>query len=370
MSADLSANKGKQLNNKLRVRLFGRVSLSYNGREFSSFETSKARDLLVLLASLGGEVSRADLQRWLWPGDPALSGNRLSVALYQLKQMVAGMGVERSPLLSGRGWIALVEGSCWCDVRQFMVAVRSTAVARVQATWLDSCSSALGLYHGRFAPGSGCPRVIELGGQFGAHFVDVALSLATHQWSDGRFELAVGTLRLADLALSDYPTVQSRVRVWVDEHGEVSGQGGAQAKAVGLAAVASAVVASDHVGFSCPTVTALVVAPVHAGALALACEGLPIHPMGRGQAYVIAPNPLVTDRIAKRLKEGSNAVRALITTFVGEPTGGLPKSAKAYFEKVPRGEVWLGRATAALLEETDTRVVTERTTLRNHFRLV
>ena len=107
------------MNHKLRIDLFGRVTLSYRRQTTSVFVTSKVRDLLALLVVRRGErCDRDQLIRQIWSEQSGTNDrNRLSVTLYHLRQALEGLGCESQNFVKAdRNSVWLVEDVVEADL--------------------------------------------------------------------------------------------------------------------------------------------------------------------------------------------------------------------------------------------------------------
>ncbi|MGH3786772.1 MAG: BTAD domain-containing putative transcriptional regulator [Pseudonocardiaceae bacterium] len=92
----------------------------------TAWQSKKARDLLKILTARRRPTSRDQLMELLWPGvDPALAGNRLSVLLSTVRDVLQPQPVGEAPLATTDGMVSLNPAQVSVDVDDFLA--RATA---------------------------------------------------------------------------------------------------------------------------------------------------------------------------------------------------------------------------------------------------
>ncbi len=101
------------------IRTLGVFQVMHDGVPVAKavWQSRKARDLLKLLVTRRRPVPRDELMELLWPGvDPSRSGNRLSVLLSTVRDVLA-------PVRSGEGPVTTDGSAVWLDHTQVVVDV-------------------------------------------------------------------------------------------------------------------------------------------------------------------------------------------------------------------------------------------------------
>jgi DNA-binding SARP family transcriptional activator len=88
----------------------------------SAWKSKKARDLLKVLVARRRPTSRDQLIELLWPEvDPALAGNRLSVLLSTVREVLQPQAADEGPLVTINGAVALNPSHVRVDVEDFLM---------------------------------------------------------------------------------------------------------------------------------------------------------------------------------------------------------------------------------------------------------
>jgi DNA-binding SARP family transcriptional activator len=104
----------------------------------TAWKSRKARELLKILIARRRPTHRDQLMELLWPGvDPAVSGNRLSVLLSTLRDVLQPQPMPEDPLVTTDGAVSLNRARITVDVEDF-VNQASTALDAARAREPDS----------------------------------------------------------------------------------------------------------------------------------------------------------------------------------------------------------------------------------------
>ncbi len=143
----------------LEVRLFGKFSVRYGGRELEGFESRPVQQLFsYLLIHRRHHHNREGLAGFLWDASStAKSKKYLRQALWQLQSALDVEGLPSSPLDSDLEWIYLKPDSdLFLDVDAFEAAFRDTRGShgrQLSPTLIDGLESCLSLYRGELLEG-------------------------------------------------------------------------------------------------------------------------------------------------------------------------------------------------------------------------
>lgn len=87
----------------------------------TAWKSKKARDLLKILVTRRRPTSRDQLMELLWPGvDPAVAGNRLSVLLSTVRDVLQPQPVGEGPLVTTDGAVSLNRAQVSVDLEDFL----------------------------------------------------------------------------------------------------------------------------------------------------------------------------------------------------------------------------------------------------------
>jgi ATP/maltotriose-dependent transcriptional regulator MalT/DNA-binding SARP family transcriptional activator len=88
----------------------------------TAWKSRKARDLLKILIARRRSTPRDQLMELLWPGvDPAVAGNRLSVLLSTVRDVLQPQPVSEGPLVTTDGAVSLNRAHITVDVEDFVI---------------------------------------------------------------------------------------------------------------------------------------------------------------------------------------------------------------------------------------------------------
>lgn len=120
----------------LSIRALGVFQVLLGGEPIppGAWQSRKARDLLKILVARRRPVPRDQLMELLWPEtDPAKSGNRLSVQLSTLRNVLqCPSDTETGPLLTAGGAVGLDPANVEVDVEEFLAAAGAALDAHRQ----------------------------------------------------------------------------------------------------------------------------------------------------------------------------------------------------------------------------------------------
>lgn len=367
------------MNTKWTLRLFGRVELSSDDGRMAKFKTNSAKALLVLLAlEQGSALERNWLQECLWPNSDAESrGNKLSVALYQFRGDLARLDLGLADILeSTRSTVSLKAGVLEIDRDAFMEATDSGPDFE---TSVDLARTALAIYRGPLAAGMASEPVNLARLRCTRRLVSVCVRGAESLRESGNRLGADEMIEaLGSVDPSSAIVLEAMVYWWrsanrPDRAAHYESllhelQAGVKARTVFAASPIPSWPSSDDV-LGKPVLTLVMVQSEHATKLAAACEGTSVPPPAAGENFVLAPNPLTARLLADRVKQAAAGVKVLIALQIMYPGEQPSKIVQGYHREMPRGEVWLTRPTAMLLQDHAPDVVMERTDYVSYFRI-
>ncbi|MFY9809358.1 MAG: BTAD domain-containing putative transcriptional regulator, partial [Pseudonocardiaceae bacterium] len=110
------------------IQTLGVFRVLHNGLPVPNiaWKSKKARDLLKILVARRRSTPRGQLMELLWPGvEPAVAGNRLSVLLSTLRDVLQPYPTGEDPLITTDGAVAINPAQVSVDVEEFLT--RATA---------------------------------------------------------------------------------------------------------------------------------------------------------------------------------------------------------------------------------------------------
>lgn len=142
----------------LTVRLFGKLTVSREGRELDGLEACKAQELLCYLLVNRRPHAREALACLLWEDAPAEKAKKyLRQALWQLQAVLDSAGGDRpAALRAEHDWVRIDAGAdLWLDVEVFERAFASTEghAGALTDAQRDELSAAVALYRGDLLEG-------------------------------------------------------------------------------------------------------------------------------------------------------------------------------------------------------------------------
>ncbi|MGH3975772.1 MAG: AfsR/SARP family transcriptional regulator, partial [Pseudonocardiaceae bacterium] len=119
----------------------------------TAWKSKKARDLLKILVARRRSTPRDQLMELLWPGvEPAVAGNRLSVLLSTVRDMLQPELVGEGPLITTDGAVSLNRAEVSVDVEDFLTqattALKADRIRESDAT--VQLEAAVAAYTGDF----------------------------------------------------------------------------------------------------------------------------------------------------------------------------------------------------------------------------
>jgi predicted ATPase/DNA-binding SARP family transcriptional activator len=144
------------MNTRLRIGMFGGLSVQQNDRLITQFRTYKTGALLAFLACHRARPhTREELIALLWPESDLEQGRpSLSVALSSLRHQLEPPGVPAGALLmANRATVQINSATCETDVDAFNAVVTAAATAGTFAEQAKYVGDAIALYRGEFLPG-------------------------------------------------------------------------------------------------------------------------------------------------------------------------------------------------------------------------
>jgi hypothetical protein len=361
---------------KIRIGLFGRVSASCEGIEFSAFPTRKSAELLMILAVHPDHpISRKELVGLLWPGSSgSKANNRLSATLYILRKTL-----EESFDDSGAGVVASGEGSIWLTLNCISEFGEASELWKQFAGAVDPDTKLLvaqrfcELYKG------------HLGMELSGKWYEPLQSLWASRWTECMLWLMRENHVTTDQALAQLTFIQPILpvtRALVSKHLYDIGRSDLalswQSDIHGSRRVLNQEI-MNYRTFSTddmptlarrPTMTALV---VEASAVLLLRQlvdqaGPLSEWLGSPQIFC-ARNPLFARRIATRIRQEIPLAKIFLSTEVADM--GMRDEARMleWLNVIEPGETLINSATAMLIQQHDPNVVMEKKMGHSQYRL-